>query len=68
MLIPLHRKVQKVRKISIENTGRAHKSAEEHRRIMEAIASHDPVEAEKAMIVHVLFSRNHILSRRKPWL
>ncbi|MBP5224703.1 MAG: GntR family transcriptional regulator [Lachnospiraceae bacterium] len=62
VLIPLHRKVQKVRKISIQNTGRAHASAEEHRRIMEAIAAHDPVAAEKAMIVHVLFSRNHILS------
>ena len=65
VLIPLHRKVQKVRKTSIEHPTRAHDSAAEHRKIMEAIAAHDPTEAEKAMIVHVLFSRNHILSLLK---
>ncbi len=65
VLIPLHRKVQKVRKTSIEHPTRAHDSAAEHRKIMEAITAHDPTEAEKAMIVHVLFSRNHILSLLK---
>ena len=65
VLIPLHRKVQKVRKTSIEHPTRAHDSAAEHRKIMEAIAQHNETEAEKAMIVHVLFSRNHILSLLK---
>ena len=39
-LLPLHKKVQKFRKASVENESRAVLSAKEHRAIYEAIAAH----------------------------
>ena len=52
-LMPLHKKIQKFRKASVEVHGRATASAAEHRRICEAIAARDPDAAEAAMLAHI---------------
>ena len=61
VLLPLHRKVQKYRRVSVEDSGRAAESAAEHRRIYEAIAAHDPDGAERAMLTHIENAARHIL-------
>ncbi len=60
-LMPLHKKVQKHRKKSVENNSRAQSSLEEHRKIYDAIANHDAPNARRAMIAHVENARNHII-------
>lgn len=60
ILLPLHKKVQKYRKVSVESDSRATKSLEEHRAIYEAILAHDPVRAEAAMLQHVTNAKAHI--------
>ena len=60
-LMPLHKKVQKHRKKSVENNSRAVSSLEEHRKIFEAVAARDPQNARRAMIAHVENARNHII-------
>ena len=65
MLVPLHKKVQKARKRSIENTGRAVKSSAEHRAILDAIAARDGKTAEEAMTSHVISARDHLRSLLK---
>ncbi len=62
-LIPLHKKVQKYRKASVENESRAVQSAKEHRVIFEAIAAHDGKKAEQCTIEHIVNAANHILKR-----
>ena len=52
-LSPLHKKVQKYRRLSIEQSGRAVKSVEEHRAIYNAIEAGDADLAEKLMAEHV---------------
>lgn len=52
-LLPLHKKVQKYRKASVENENRAQQSALEHRAIFEAIAAHDAPLAAKKMEEHI---------------
>lgn len=59
-LLPLHKKVQRYRKKSVENNSRATLSVEEHRAIYEALAAHDPVAAEKAILNHTNNAKNHI--------
>lgn len=53
VLSPLHKKVQKFRRISIEEPGRAEHSVREHREIYDAIAAKDVELAEKRMNEHV---------------
>lgn len=60
ILLPLHKKVQKYRKVSVESDSRAVKSLEEHKAIYDAILAHDPVRAEEAMRRHVLNAKAHI--------
>ena len=60
-LMPLHKKVQKHRKKSVENSSRAVSSLEEHRKIFDAVAARDPKNARRAMIAHVENARNHII-------
>ncbi len=60
-LMPLHKKVQKYRKASVENNSRAQQSAKEHRAIYEAIAAHDPLLAERYTTEHITNANNHIL-------
>ncbi|MDD6871301.1 MAG: GntR family transcriptional regulator [Clostridiales bacterium] len=52
-LSPLHKKVQKYRRLSIEQSGRAAKSVEEHRAIYNAIEAGDADLAERLMAEHV---------------
>lgn len=61
VLLPLHRKVQKYRRVSVEDRDRAGESAAEHRRIYEAIAAHDPDAAERATQIHIENAARHIL-------
>lgn len=64
-LMPLHKKVQKYRKASVENESRAVQSAKEHRIIFEAIAAHDGAKAEEYTVTHIVNAANHILNRGK---
>lgn len=59
-LVPLHRKIQKFRKASVESGSRAHASTEEHRKVYEALAAHDAELAEKAMLEHVIHAQQHL--------
>lgn len=52
-LMPLHKKVQKYRKLSIQQGHRAEISVREHRNILNAIAARDGDLAEKLMNEHV---------------
>ena len=59
-LVPLHKKIQKFRKKSVEGKGRASQSIEEHRTILNAIRGRDPEAAEAAMIEHVGRAQKHV--------
>ena len=59
-LLPLHKKVQKFRKASVENESRAVLSAKEHRAIYEAIAAHDPELADRRTYEHIANAAAHI--------
>ena len=59
-LLPLHKKVQKFRKASVENESRAVLSAKEHRAIYEAIAAHDPEQADRRTYEHIANAAEHI--------
>ena len=61
-LMPLHTKVQKVRKRSVEDNSRAADSTEEHRKILEAIAAHDCEAARIAADEHVKRAGEHIIA------
>ncbi len=52
-LLPLHKKLQKYRRVSVQNSCRAEKSVSEHRAIYEAIASRDIEAARAAAEEHV---------------
>lgn len=52
-LMPLHKKVQKFRKASIESSGRAAASIAEHKGILEAILTHDSKKAEELINKHI---------------
>lgn len=62
-LLPLHRKTQRYRKISIENDDRLSKSMEEHKQIFEAIASGSPEQAETLMTHHIQNAKQHMIAR-----
>ena len=57
----LHRKTQKFRKASVENSSRAEASVKEHRAVYEAVAAHDTKAAMTAMEAHVANARRHIM-------
>ena len=59
-LLPLHKKVQKYRKASLQSNSRAASSVEEHRKIFEAIASKNSELASKYAYEHVEKAYNHI--------
>lgn len=52
-LTPLHRKVQKYRKASVENSQRAFNSLNEHKKILAALENHDPELAKNVVEEHV---------------
>ena len=54
-LLPLHKRMMKMRKASVSKHSRAMRSLEEHEAIYEALLRHDPDAAEKSVLAH---SRN----------
>lgn len=62
-LVPLHKKVQKYRRASVENHSRAAASVAEHRSIFEAIAARDSESAEKYMTAHIHNAYMHIIGK-----
>ena len=62
-LLPLHKKLQKYRKASVEQAGRAGESAKEHRGIFEAIAARDPERAGALMRAHIENAMDSIMKR-----
>lgn len=52
-LLPLHRKVQKYRQVSLQSDERALKSLEEHKQIYDAILQKDEQRAEALMTEHI---------------
>ena len=63
-LLPLHKKVQKFRKASVQNESRAESSLREHREIYQAIMAGDTAAAEAAMTAHVKNAMEHIVNRK----
>ena len=51
-LLPLHKRMMKMRKASVSKHSRAMRSLEEHEAIYEALLRHDPDAAEKAVLAH----------------
>lgn len=62
-LIPLHKKVQKYRRASVENHSRAEASVTEHRKVFEAIAAQDAESAEKYITEHIHNAYKHIIGK-----
>lgn len=59
-LVPLHRKIQKYRRASLQSKSRAVESVQEHRKIYEAIALGDEELAYKTVLEHIENAYNHI--------
>ena len=62
-LMPLHKKLHKYRKASVENEVRSEHSSQEHRAIFEAIAARDADLAEKRMMAHINNAREFIKNK-----
>ena len=62
-LLPLHKKVQKYRKVSLQSQSRANESVAEHRDILNAIINHDAEAAEHFTAEHVKNAYNHIAGK-----
>ncbi len=59
-LLPLHKKVQKYRKVSLQSQSRANESVAEHREILNAIINHDAAAASSFTAQHVKNAYMHI--------
>ncbi|MBE6631561.1 MAG: GntR family transcriptional regulator [Ruminococcaceae bacterium] len=64
-LTSLHRKVQKYRKMSVENHKRAAEAIKEHTEIYKALAEHDADRAEKLAVKHIENAKINILNSTK---
>ena len=62
-LLPLHKKVQKYRRASVQNASRAEASLAEHREIFAAIEKKDADAAKAAMIRHVSNAMRHVIKQ-----
>ncbi len=62
-LLPLHKKVQKYRKVSLQSQSRANESVAEHREILNAIINRDADAAETFTAKHVKNAYNHIAGK-----
>lgn len=62
-LLPLHKKVQKYRKVSLQSQSRANESVAEHREILNAIVNRDADAAERLTATHVKNAYNHIAGK-----
>lgn len=63
ILVPLHKKIQKYRRISVENTSRAEASVREHREIFNAIADGNAQKASELVLMHINNAYNHIVGK-----
>lgn len=63
ILIPLHKKIQKYRRASVESGSRATASVAEHRAIYEAIAAGNRDNAARLTVEHINNAYNHILKK-----
>ncbi len=64
-LVPLHKKIQKYRRASLESESRALASVEEHRKIYEAIAEKNSAKAHDTVLEHIENAYNHIKSKKE---
>ena len=64
-LIPLHKKIQKYRMVSVQSKSRAAASVKEHRLIFDAIANKDKALAKKYALEHVNNAYEHIMGKDK---
>ena len=64
-LTPLHKKVQKYRKSSVENENRAALSLKEHKEILAALEAHDGELAKKMVTEHVVNAYNNIMKEEE---
>ena len=64
-LSPLHKKVQKFRRQSLQQSARAEKSVMEHKRIYDAIAARDGDEAERLICEHVKNARDYVIATQE---
>ncbi|MBQ2286184.1 MAG: GntR family transcriptional regulator [Clostridia bacterium] len=62
-LVPLHKKIQKYRRASVENSSRAAASVAEHRKIYEAIEAQNSTAAAKYASEHVENAYRHIMRK-----
>ena len=62
-LIPLHRKAQRYRRISIEDENRLSKSIEEHKAICNAIISGDAELASQLITEHIASAKQNMIER-----
>lgn len=62
-LIPLHRKTQRYRRISIEDKGRLSKSIQEHKAICEAILSGQAELAAELITAHIKLAKKNMIER-----
>ncbi len=60
-LLPLHKKIVKFRKASIEQTGRTEKSINEHKALYNAIAARDTDLAKQLVYEHILNAKRSIM-------
>ncbi len=63
ILMPLHKKIQKYRRASLESRSRAAESVEEHRRIFGAVEARDAALAAKYASEHVENAYKHIIGK-----
>ncbi len=63
ILVPLHKKIQKYRRASVESTSRAEASVAEHREIFEAIEAGNADKAAIAASKHVENAYRHIIGK-----
>lgn len=63
VLLPLHKKIQKYRKVSVSKKSRAAESIAEHRAIFEAIASKEGALASKLLTEHLKNAYEHIVKK-----
>lgn len=64
-LMPLHKKVLKYRRTSVEDEARSSYSSMEHRAILDAIAAHDAPLAEERMKAHIANAKAFIQEKGK---
>ncbi len=63
LLGELHRKVQRYRRVSVEDHTRAEAAVKEHRAIYLALAAHDKKKAETLSVLHIQNAKENILKR-----